>query len=63
VLAATAALAIAREIAIRLRNEPLGAPHSHGIKGDVRRGSDGKLWYFNGERWSTTPPRPDDVPF
>ncbi|HET9832860.1 MAG TPA: hypothetical protein VFP91_14145 [Vicinamibacterales bacterium] len=61
--AALAMLAVTREVLVRLSTEPLGAPHSHGMKGDVKRGSDGRLWYSDGQAWTTTPPRPDDVPF
>ena len=32
-------------------------------KGDVKRAPDGKLLYFDGHRWTETPPPPQDSPF
>ena len=31
--------------------------------GDVKRGPDGRLLYFNGRQWTDTPLPPQDTPF
>ena len=33
------------------------------MKGDVRRSEDGKLQYFDGHQWTSTPPPPNDDAF
>ena len=33
------------------------------VKGDVKRTRDGTLLYFDGHRWTDTPPPPQDTPF
>jgi len=30
------------------------------MKGDVQRTEDGKLLYYDGRQWTSTPPRPND---
>jgi hypothetical protein len=44
----------------RVRRPAVGQIAGKPIKGDVRRGEDGKLQYFDGRRWTETPPPPND---
>jgi hypothetical protein len=34
-----------------------------GLRGEVKRGQDGRLVYFNGECWTHQPVTPTDTPF
>ena len=55
----------ARFAAIRARRLPSAqsAVALKPTKGDVRRSGDGKLQYFDGRKWSDTPPPPKDDAF
>lgn len=45
------------------RTRPSPTAESHALKGDVVRDSRGRLMYFDGERWTPTPPPPNDDAF
>jgi hypothetical protein len=45
------------------RRTPATQTASRSMKGDVRRGEGGKLQYFDGQRWTETPPAPKDDAF
>jgi hypothetical protein len=42
---------------------PSCATDLRAVRGEVKRGADGKLLYFNGECWTTKPMAPRDTPF
>lgn len=37
--------------------------YERGLRGEAKRGKDGKLVYFNGECWTRQPVAPNDTPF
>jgi hypothetical protein len=37
--------------------------YERGLRGEVKRGQDGRLVYFNGECWSNESVAPTDTPF
>jgi len=42
---------------------PECSPFDRGLKGEVKRMSDGRTLYFDGRCWTTTPVPPTDTPF
>jgi hypothetical protein len=45
------------------RRTPATQTAARPLKGDVRRSERGTLEYFDGRRWTATPPRPNDDAF
>lgn len=62
--------ALAGLTAVRSAMRRTTHPRVHGLpaaanarKGDVSRSEDGRLFYFDGQRWTDTPPTAQDTPF
>jgi hypothetical protein len=50
-------------IAFLMSRQPACEPGGPAVKGQVRRDSKGKLQYFDGQCWSSTPLPPGNQPF
>jgi hypothetical protein len=42
---------------------PSCVSYERGLRGEVKRGEDGTLLYFNGQCWTRQPVAPTDTPF
>jgi hypothetical protein len=63
-IALLAVLTTARYASSRVgRRTPAPQTAARPLKGEVRRSDDGTLEYFDGRRWTATPPRPNDDAF
>ncbi len=64
VLVALLAILTTSRFASTRRSRPLSTQTAmNPVKGDVRRGEEGKLQYYDGRQWTGTPPPPQDQAF